>query len=83
MRPVVDFLLCLVYELQDQVAKARSFAFIDDVREITEQFAEVAPGESDPGRLGRHAAGLLQHRPGLSLKSSAAITPTPSIAALR
>lgn len=43
MRPVVQFLLQLVYELQDQVAKARSFAFIDDVEEITSHFSEMRP----------------------------------------
>ncbi|HEX9118086.1 MAG TPA: VWA domain-containing protein [Anaerolineae bacterium] len=43
MRQVVEFLLSLVYELQDQVARARSFAFIDDIREITDQFAELRP----------------------------------------
>lgn len=43
MRQVVEFLLTLVYELQDQVAKARSYAFIDDIREITDQFAEARP----------------------------------------
>ncbi|RME40363.1 MAG: VWA domain-containing protein, partial [Caldilineae bacterium] len=39
MRPVVEFMLSMIYELQDQVAKARSFAFIDDIEEISEDFA--------------------------------------------
>ncbi len=43
MRPVVEFLLHLIYELQDQVAHARSFAFIDDIQEITQDFAEHRP----------------------------------------
>jgi hypothetical protein len=43
MRPVVEFLLRLIYELQDQVAHARSFAFIDDIQEITQDFAEFRP----------------------------------------
>ncbi len=43
VRPVVEFLLRLVYELQDQVARARSFAFIDDIEEITHDFAEFRP----------------------------------------
>jgi uncharacterized protein with von Willebrand factor type A (vWA) domain len=43
MRPVVQFLLQLVYELQDQVARARSFAFIDDIQEITFNFSELRP----------------------------------------
>ncbi|MFQ5614818.1 MAG: VWA domain-containing protein, partial [Anaerolineae bacterium] len=43
MRPVVEFMLRMVYELQDQVAKARSFAFIDDIEEISEEFNEHRP----------------------------------------
>lgn len=34
MRPVAEFMLRLIYELQDQVARARSFAFNDDLEEI-------------------------------------------------
>jgi uncharacterized protein with von Willebrand factor type A (vWA) domain len=43
MRPVVDFLLRLIYELHDQVAAAHSFAFIDDLSDITPDFAEYPP----------------------------------------
>jgi uncharacterized protein with von Willebrand factor type A (vWA) domain len=43
MRPVVEFLLRMIYELQDQVATAHSFAFIDDLESITEDFAEHTP----------------------------------------
>lgn len=35
MRPVAEFMLRLIYELQDQVARARSFAFNDDLVEIS------------------------------------------------
>lgn len=35
MRPVAEFMLRLIYELQDQVARARSFAFNDDIEEIS------------------------------------------------
>jgi uncharacterized protein len=35
MRSVAEFMLRLIYELQDQVAKARSFAFNADMREIS------------------------------------------------
>ena len=35
MRPVAEFMLRLTYELQDQVARARSFAFNSDMREIS------------------------------------------------
>jgi uncharacterized protein with von Willebrand factor type A (vWA) domain len=40
MRAVVEFLLRMIYELQDQVASARSFAFIDDLENIGQDFAE-------------------------------------------
>lgn len=35
MRQVAEFMLRLIYELQDQVAKARSFAFNSDMQEIS------------------------------------------------
>lgn len=35
MRPVVEFFLRLLYELQDQVQKTRSFAFVDHLEEVT------------------------------------------------
>jgi uncharacterized protein with von Willebrand factor type A (vWA) domain len=35
MRAAVEFMLRLVYELQDQVSRARSFAFYGDLTEIT------------------------------------------------
>jgi uncharacterized protein with von Willebrand factor type A (vWA) domain len=35
MRPVVEFMLRLVYELQDQIARARSFAFNANMEEIS------------------------------------------------
>jgi uncharacterized protein with von Willebrand factor type A (vWA) domain len=43
MRAVVEFLLRMIYELQDQVASAHSFAFIDDLESISEDFAENPP----------------------------------------
>ncbi len=43
MRPVVAFMLRLIYELQDQVAQAYSFAFIDDMHDITADFKEHRP----------------------------------------
>ncbi|MEJ2210791.1 MAG: VWA domain-containing protein [Anaerolineae bacterium] len=43
MRPVVEFLLRLIYELQDQVASARSFAFIDDLSDISPDFSQHTP----------------------------------------
>lgn len=43
MRAVVEFLLQMVYHLQDQVASAHSFAFIDDLDDISDDFAEHTP----------------------------------------
>ena len=43
MRHCAEFMLRLIYELQDQVARARSFAFIDDLHEISQDFAEHRP----------------------------------------
>jgi uncharacterized protein len=43
MRPVVEFMLRLIYELQDQVAKARSFAFIDHIEEFSQEFSQHRP----------------------------------------
>ena len=35
MRPVAEFFLRMLYELQDQVQKSRSFAFIDHLEDVT------------------------------------------------
>jgi len=35
MRPVVEFFLRLLFELQDQVQKTRSFAFVDHLEDVT------------------------------------------------
>jgi uncharacterized protein with von Willebrand factor type A (vWA) domain len=43
VRHCAEFMLRLIYELQDQVAKARSFAFIDRLEEISEDFFEHSP----------------------------------------
>lgn len=46
MRAVAEFMLRLTYELQDQVAKARSFAFNSDMREISVTFSGGRGAES-------------------------------------
>ena len=48
MRPVTEFMLRMVYEMQDQVTKARSFAFIDDIHDISLTFVEHRPEEAIP-----------------------------------
>jgi uncharacterized protein with von Willebrand factor type A (vWA) domain len=68
MRPVVEFLLSLIYELQDQVARARSFAFIDDIQEITEQFAELRPEAAIQQVLDAMPPGYYNTDLGFSLK---------------
>ncbi|PJF42168.1 MAG: hypothetical protein CUN55_10395 [Phototrophicales bacterium] len=43
MRYMSEFMLTLTYMLQDLVAKARSFIFIDDMVEVTDHFKESRP----------------------------------------
>jgi uncharacterized protein with von Willebrand factor type A (vWA) domain len=46
MRPVAEFMLRMIYELQDQVAKARSFAFNADMEEISVTFSGKRAAEA-------------------------------------
>ncbi len=46
MRYCAEFLLTLVYELQDVVAKTDSFIFIDDLTDISMTFEEKQPQEA-------------------------------------
>jgi uncharacterized protein with von Willebrand factor type A (vWA) domain len=43
MRPMVEFLLLLLYHIQDQVSRTRSFAFIDHLEEISDPFQQHRP----------------------------------------
>lgn len=43
VRPVVEFMLHLVYELQDQIHSARSFVFIDDIVDVSAEFTQRRP----------------------------------------
>jgi uncharacterized protein with von Willebrand factor type A (vWA) domain len=43
VRPAAEFMLRLVYELQDQISKARPFVFIDDIKDINEPFVAHRP----------------------------------------
>jgi len=38
MRPVAEFMVRLMYELSDQIARARSFAFINHLHDLTHEF---------------------------------------------
>src|SRR5258708_6686221 len=46
MRYCAEFMLTLLYELQDQVAKTRSFIFIGDMHEISDFFRQKRPDEA-------------------------------------
>jgi uncharacterized protein with von Willebrand factor type A (vWA) domain len=46
VRHCSEFFLHLIYLLQDQISRTRSFVFIDDLREITPIFAEERPEEA-------------------------------------
>jgi len=48
MRPVADFMLRMMYEMQDQVSKANSFAFISDIRDVSMMFTEHRPEDAVP-----------------------------------
>ncbi len=43
VRPAAEFMLRLVYELQDQISKARPFVFIEDIKDINEPFVAYRP----------------------------------------
>lgn len=43
MRPIVSFMLQLVYALQDQVGRTRSYAFVADLEEISQDFHDSRP----------------------------------------
>jgi len=69
VRPVAEFMLRLVYELQDQIAKARSFLFIDDITDISAIFAahrpetavELALAANPPGYYNTNLGYALAH----------------------
>jgi uncharacterized protein with von Willebrand factor type A (vWA) domain len=48
MRPMVEFLLLLLYYIQDQVGRTRSFAFIDHLEEISDPFRQHRPEVAVP-----------------------------------
>lgn len=68
MRHVAEFMLLLVYELGDQIAKARSFAFINDISEISQVFAENPPAVAIPKVLARIHPGYYNTDLGYSLR---------------
>ncbi len=69
MRPVAEFMLRLMYELQDQVARARSFAFNDHLEEVSDEFIARRPDEAIPFVLHRIPPGYYATDLGFSLKN--------------
>ncbi len=69
MRHCAEFMLRLIYELQDQVAKARSFAFISDIEEISQDFAAYEPEAAVDRVLTRLSPGHYNTDLGYSLRS--------------
>lgn len=67
MRPVAEFMLRLMYELQDQVGKARSFAFNDHLEEVSDEFITQRPDEAIPFVLHRIPPGYYATDLGASL----------------
>ncbi len=69
MRPVAEFMLRLMYELQDQVGKARSFAFNDHLEEVSDEFITHRPDEAIPLVLHRIPPGYYATDLGFSLEN--------------
>jgi uncharacterized protein with von Willebrand factor type A (vWA) domain len=69
VRHCAEFMLHLIYELQDQVARARSFAFIDDIEEISEDFTTYQPDVAVEQVLNRLPPGHYNTNLGYSLNT--------------
>ncbi len=69
MRYCAEFMLTLIYELQDQVAKARSFIFISDLHEISDYFKAKRPEIAVQEVLDNHPPGSYNTDLGHSLNT--------------
>jgi uncharacterized protein with von Willebrand factor type A (vWA) domain len=69
MRYCAEFMLTLLYELQDQVSKTRSFIFIDDMHEVSDFFRHQRPHEAVQDVLNTHRPGSYNTNLGNSLNS--------------
>jgi hypothetical protein len=69
MRPVAEFMLRLMYEMQDQVGKARSFAFNDHLEEVSDEFITHRPDQAIPLVLHRIPPGYYATDLGFSLQN--------------
>jgi uncharacterized protein with von Willebrand factor type A (vWA) domain len=69
MRPVAEFMLRLMYEMHDQVGKARSFAFNDHLEEVSDEFIMHRPDEAIPLVLHRIPPGYYATDLGFGLEN--------------
>ncbi len=69
MRYCSEFMLTLLYELQDQVSKTRSFIFIDDMHEISDFFKADRPDVAVQNVLETHRPGSYNTNLGNSLQT--------------
>ncbi len=67
MRYCAEFLLTLIYELQDQVAKTNSFVFISDIVDISMVFNECEPARAVERVLSENRPGYYNTDLGSSL----------------
>jgi uncharacterized protein with von Willebrand factor type A (vWA) domain len=68
MRPVAEFFLRMLYELQDQVQKTRSFAFIDHLEDVTPDLTDSHIDEAVYVVLAKLPAGYYNTDLGFSLR---------------
>lgn len=71
MRPVAEFFLRLLYDLQDQVQKARSYAFIDHLEDVTDDLRTLGMDLAVETVLTRLPRGYYSTDLGRSLKQFA------------
>lgn len=71
MRYCAEFLLTLVYELQDQVARTNSFIFIDDIKDISSVFSQGEPRDAVARVLADNRPGYYNTDLGASLSTFA------------
>ncbi len=67
VRSVVEFMLRIVYELQDQISSARSFIFIDDITDVSSEFAQRRPENAVERVLNDNPPGYYNTNLGFSL----------------
>lgn len=68
MRAVSSFMLLLVYALHDQVGRTRSFAYIDDLYDISTEFTEARPAQAIAAILERIRADYARTNLGVCLE---------------